>query len=107
MYSDSGERVIAPIIEGRNAIAARYCVHVRQLWYIAGLPEYRNGKQYGDFEYSESGSKAIPLSPYWQRRIRTIVRDCSTHDSITFLAIANEVALNERPSRKRGVGGTK
>ena len=82
-------RTIQDVIPGRHAVALRYMAHVQRSWWISSVPEYRNGKQYGDFGYSENTVDAKPLSEYWQRRIRRQVSDCSQHDGIQFLAVDN------------------
>ena len=83
------ERTVQDIIPGKHAIALRHMAHVQRSWWVSELPEYRNGKQYGDFGYSDKATDAIPLTPYWQRRIRRQVLDCSQHDGIQFLAVSD------------------
>lgn len=64
------------------AIASRYCAHVDQTWYVRELPG-QGGKDYG---YVTDISKAVPMSPYWQRRFRAYVCYCSPHDSVRFIS---------------------
>ena len=90
MYSDSSKPFIGDVQE-QPATAARWCAHVRRTWYVCSLPEYRNGKQHGDFGYSEKASDAIALSTYWQRRFRAQVRHCSQHDSVSFVPVSQRL----------------
>lgn len=75
-------RHIADVIPGRNAIALRTFAHIDSSWWVSDLPEKGS-----DFGYTESAEKALPLSPYWQKRFQVQVRDCSQYDSVAFLAV--------------------
>lgn len=75
-------RHIADVIPGRKAIALRTFAHVDQSWWVSDLPE--GGSDWG---YTEKAEKALPLTPYWQKRFQVQVRDYSQHDSVSFLAV--------------------
>ncbi len=62
------------------AVALRYMSHVHECWYVRELP----GQGGADYGYVTDASKAVPMSPYWQRRFRTYVGRCSEHDSVSF-----------------------
>jgi len=41
-----------------------------EAWYVCSLPEKQPSGRYCDYGYTDKVEKALPLSPYWQRRFR-------------------------------------
>lgn len=74
----------APLPPALTVPAKAYRSWNQHHFYVSALPEYRNGKQHGDFGYSDDAASAITLTPYWQRRIRRQVLTCSQVDTVRF-----------------------
>ena len=61
-----------------NAIASRMW-NPRTLFYVANLP----GDGGKDWEYTSDYAKALPLTPYWQRRFAAMCRYVGSNASFT------------------------
>lgn len=57
-------------------IGYRFDLGRGEAWYVQTLPEKQPGGNYSDFGYTDKLEKALPLSPYWQRRFRKELERC-------------------------------
>ena len=71
-----------------DRLAYRFDIGRGEAWYVSSLPELQSSGnnvssdakekgRYCDFGYVDKIEKALPLSPYWQRRFRKDLERCN------------------------------
>lgn len=58
-------------------------------WYVCSVPEKQPSGRYCDWGYTDNVEKALPLSPYWQRRFRKDTERVGHKPHFLHTAIAN------------------
>ena len=85
-----------------NKIAWRFWSKTAPVWYVDSLP----GHGGADWGYTDKAVKALPLSPYWQRRFAADCRRVAQVDPVMSLEprVARRLAWpgGSRPERHAG-----